>query len=86
MAFEDAGVARPRDPNSLSEIMRLIPRGLRFMLETRRPLEDMPDASIQWLMNHKCVKHDTRPGRHGYTWTNLGHRARNEVTKKASFR
>lgn len=60
----------PQKANTVNECNRLLPRGLRIMIATKRPLDDMPDAAIRWLKRHDLIRPNKRAGEPGQsTWT-----------------
>lgn len=60
-----AGDLNPKvkNPNSVNECRRTIPRGLRTMLASKRPLDDMSDAALRWLQRHDLIRPNKRGGR-----------------------
>lgn len=75
-----------KNPNSVSECRRLIPRGLRTMIATKRPLDDMPEASRDWLKRHELIRPNKRagePGQDSWTYTATGRRLEGELVKEA---
>ena len=60
----------PHKTNTVSECRRLIPRGVRNMIATKRPLDDMPEAARDWLKRHELIRPNKRAGEPGQgTWT-----------------
>lgn len=75
-----------KNPNSVSECRRMIPRGLRTMIATKRPLDDMPEASRDWLKRHELIRPNKRagePGQDSWTYTATGRRLEGELVKEA---
>lgn len=75
-----------KNPNSVNECRRLIPRGLRTMIATKRPLDDMPEASRDWLKRHELIRPNKRAGETGqdsWTYTATGRRLEGELVKEA---
>lgn len=75
-----------KNPNSVSECRRLIPRGLRTMIATKRPLDDMPEASRDWLKRHELIRPNKRagePGQDSWTYTTTGRRLEGELIEEA---
>lgn len=75
-----------KNPNSVNECRRTIPRGLRTMIATKRPLDDMPDAAIRWLQRHELIRPNKRtgePGQSTWTYTTTGRRLEGELVKEA---
>ena len=75
-----------KNPNSVSECRRLIPRGLRTMIAIKRPLDDMPEASRDWLKRHELIRPNKRagePGQDSWTYTATGRRLEGELVKEA---
>ncbi|MFW9238834.1 hypothetical protein [Corynebacterium striatum] len=59
-----------KNPNSVNECRRTIPRGLRTMIASKSPLDDMPEAAIRWLQRHELIRPNKRAGEPGQsTWT-----------------
>ena len=60
----------PQKANTVNECRRLLPRGLRIMIATKRPLDDMPDTALEWLQRHELIRPNKRAGEPGQgTWT-----------------
>lgn len=60
----------PQKANTVNECRRLLPRGLRIMIATKRPLDDMSDAALRWLQRHELIRPNKRAGEPGQsTWT-----------------
>ena len=75
-----------KNPNSVSECRRLIPRGLRTMIATKRPLDDMPEASRDWLKRHELIRPNKRagePGQDSWTYTRSGRKLELELIREA---
>ncbi|OHO67072.1 hypothetical protein HMPREF2692_06840 [Corynebacterium sp. HMSC036D03] len=76
-----------KNPNSVNECRRTIPRGLRTMIAIKRPLDDMPDAAIRWLQRHELIRPNKRasePGQSTWTYTTTGRRLEGELVKEAT--
>lgn len=84
-----AGDLNPKvkNPNSVNECRRTIPRGLRTMLASKRPLDDMSDAALRWLQRHDLIRPNKRagePGQSTWTYTTTGRRLEDELVKEAT--
>lgn len=84
-----AGDLNPKvkNPNSVNECRRTIPRGLRTMLASKRPLDDMPDVALRWLQRHDLIRPNKRagePGQSTWTYTTTGRRLEDELVKEAT--
>lgn len=76
----------PQKANTVNECNRLLPRGLRIMIATKRPLDDMPDAAIRWLKRHDLIRPNKRagePGQATWTYTRTGRNLEGDILKKA---
>ncbi|HAT6540079.1 TPA: hypothetical protein JAK17_000772 [Corynebacterium striatum] len=76
----------PQKANTVNECRRLLPRGLRIMIATKRPLDDMPDAAIRWLKRHDLIRPNKRagePGQATWTYTRNGRNLEGDILKKA---
>ena len=76
----------PHKTNTVSECRRLIPRGVRNMIATKRPLDDMPEAARDWLKRHDLIRLNKRanePGQAIWTYTTTGRRLEGELVKEA---
>ncbi|MFS0212172.1 hypothetical protein ACL1EU_11655 [Corynebacterium striatum] len=55
---------------TVAECNRLLPRGLRTMIATKRPIDDMPEPAREWLQRHDLIRPNKRAGEPGQsTWT-----------------
>ena len=76
----------PQKANTVNECRRLLPRGLRIMIATKRPLDDMPDTALEWLQRHELIRPNKRagePGQGTWTYTATGRRLEGELVKEA---
>ncbi|WP_368921665.1 hypothetical protein [Corynebacterium striatum] len=76
----------PRKPKTVNECRRLLPRGLRIMIATKRPLDDMPDTALEWLQRHELIRPNKRagePGQGTWTYTRNGRNLELELVKEA---
>lgn len=76
----------PQKAKTVNECNRLLPRGLRIMIATKRPLDDMPDAAIRWLKRHDLIRPNKRagePGQAAWTYTRTGRNLEGDILKKA---
>ena len=76
----------PQKANTVNECCRLLPRGLRIMIATKRPLDDMPDTALEWLQRHDLIRPNKRagePGQSTWTYTATGRRLEGELAKEA---
>ncbi|MFW9156262.1 hypothetical protein ACOJA9_10530 [Corynebacterium striatum] len=76
----------PQKANTVNECRRLLPRGLRIMIATKSPLDDMPDAAIRWLQRHDLIRPNKRanePGQATWTYTRTGRNLEGDILKKA---
>lgn len=76
----------PQKANTVNECRRLLPRGLRIMIATKRPLDDMPDTALEWLQRHELIRPNKRagePGQDSWTYTATGRRLEGELVKEA---
>lgn len=76
----------PHKTNTVSECRRLIPRGVRNMIATKRPLDDMPEAARDWLQRHELIRPNKRanePGQATWTYTRTGRNLEGDILKKA---
>ncbi|HCG2974009.1 TPA: hypothetical protein NJV08_002193 [Corynebacterium striatum] len=77
----------PQKANTVNECRRLLPRGLRIMIATKRPLDDMPDTALEWLQRHDLIRPNKRagePGQSTWTYTATGRRLEGELVKEAT--
>lgn len=75
-----------KNPNSVNECRRTIPRGLRTMIATKRPIDDMPEPAREWLQRHDLIRPNKRanePGQSTWTYTTTGRRLEGELVKEA---
>lgn len=75
----------PQKANTVNECRRLLPRGLRIMIATKRPLDDMPDTALEWLQRHDLIRPNKRagePGQSTWTYTATGIRLEGELIKE----
>lgn len=75
----------PHKTNTVSECRRLIPRGVRNMIATKRPLDDMPEAARDWLKRHELIRPNKRAGEPGQgTWvfTKTGQNLERELLRQ----
>lgn len=76
----------PKKANTVNECNRLLPRGLRTMIATKRPIDDMPEAAREWLKRHDLIRPNKRanePGQAIWTYTTTGRRFEGELVKEA---
>ncbi|MGX9140409.1 hypothetical protein ACWWUU_05840 [Corynebacterium striatum] len=76
----------PQKANTVNECRRLLPRGLRIMIATKSPLDDMPDAAIRWLKRHELIRPNKRagePGQSTWTYTRTGRNLEGDILKEA---
>lgn len=74
-----------KNPNSVNECRRTIPRGLRTMLASNRPLDDMPEAAREWLQRHDLIRPNKRanePGQSTWTYTRNGRKLELDLIKE----
>lgn len=77
----------PQKANTVNECNRLLPRGLRIMIATKRPLDDMPEPAREWLQRHDLIRPNKRagePGQSTWTYTTTGRRLEDELVKEAT--
>ncbi|HCD1919233.1 TPA: hypothetical protein NBI62_002550 [Corynebacterium striatum] len=77
----------PQKANTVNECRRLLPRGLRIMIATKRPLDDMPEPALEWLQRHDLIcpnKRAGEPGQSTWTYTATGRRLEGELVKEAT--
>lgn len=77
----------PQKANTVNECRRLLPRGLRIMIATKRPLDDMPEPAREWLQRHDLIRPNKRagePGQSTWTYTTTGRRLKGELVKEAT--
>ncbi|WP_049159732.1 hypothetical protein [Corynebacterium striatum] len=76
----------PKKAYTVNECNRLLPRGLRTMIATKRPLDDMPEPALEWLQRHELIRPNKRagePGQSTWTYTTTGRRLEGELVKEA---
>lgn len=76
----------PQKANTVNECRRLLPRGLRTMIASKSPLDDMPEAAIRWLQRHELSRPNKRagePGQSTWTYTRTGRNLELELVKEA---
>ncbi|PXY04635.1 hypothetical protein [Corynebacterium striatum] len=76
----------PRKPKTVNECNRLLPRGLRTMIATKRPIDDMPEPAREWLKRHDLIRLNKRagePGQATWTYTRTGRNLEGDILKKA---
>lgn len=86
MTYDELNHKVAKNPNSVNECRRMIPRGLRTMIATKRSLDDMPEASRDWLKRHELIRPNKRagePGQDSWTYTATGRRLEGELVKEA---
>lgn len=75
----------PQKANTVNECRRLLPRGLRIMIATKRPLDDMPDTALEWLQRHELIRPNKRagePGQSTWTYTTTGRNLEGDILKE----
>lgn len=76
----------PKKAYTVNECNRLLPRGLRTMIATKRPLDDMPEPARDWLKRHDPIRPNKRaaePGQSTWTYTRTGRNLEGDILKKA---
>lgn len=76
----------PQKANTVNECRRLLPRCLRIMIATKRPLDDMPEPAREWLQRHELIRPNKRagePGQATWTYTRNGRNLEGDILKKA---
>lgn len=75
----------PQKAYTVNECNRLLPRGLRTMIATKRPLDDMPEAALEWLKRHDLIRPNKRanePGQASWTYTRTGRNLELDLIKE----
>ncbi|WP_129721167.1 hypothetical protein [Corynebacterium striatum] len=75
----------PKKAYTVNECNRLLPRGLRIMIATKRPLDDMPDTALEWLQRHDLIRPNKRaaePGQSTWTYTRNGRNLEGDLIKE----
>ena len=75
----------PQKANTVNECRRLLPRGLRIMIATKRPLDDMPDTALEWLQRHDLIRPNKRaaePGQSTWAYTRNGRNLELDLIKE----
>ncbi|HAT1158433.1 hypothetical protein ACL1CN_11805 [Corynebacterium striatum] len=75
----------PQKANTVNECRRLLPRGLRIMIATKRPLDDMPEPARGWLKRHDLIRPNKlagEPGKATWTYTRTGRNLETAIIKE----
>ncbi|MDK8844683.1 hypothetical protein QP986_11480 [Corynebacterium striatum] len=75
----------PQKANTVNECRRLLPRGLRIMIATKRPIDDMPEPAREWLQRHDLIRPNKRanePGQATWTYTRTGRNLEGDILKE----
>ncbi|PXY12791.1 hypothetical protein [Corynebacterium striatum] len=76
----------PQKAYTVNECNRLLPRGLRVMIATKRPIDDTPEPAREWLKRHDLIRPNKRanePGQATWTYTRTGRNLEGDILKKA---
>ncbi|PIS66316.1 hypothetical protein AZH46_06980 [Corynebacterium striatum] len=77
----------PQKAYTVNECNRLLPRGLRVMIATKRPIDDTPEPAREWLKNATTSsapnKRANEPGQATWTYTRTGRNLEGDILKKA---
>lgn len=67
-------------PGSPNDIRRLMPRGLRLLIEAGAHPDDMSEPCQQWLYKHQIIAPAKQ--QHTWAWTKLGQQIGNEYRRR----
>lgn len=84
--FIEKGVIRPPNPDSPSEVIRMMPRGVRDVrdvLITTAPVGEWPATIREWCSRHGLIHESTRRGYTGrLTRTQLGDKVTRQLNQR----